>query len=78
MATDCRARPAHKRLVSILIRERRRRGWRQIEVAKLLGRSQTWIARIESGERRIDICEFHDFAKLYEMDPLKLWARIIS
>ena len=78
MAVDCRVQPAHKRLVSILIKERRRRGLRQFEVAKLMGRSQTWVARIESGQRRIDICEFRDFAKLYEIDPLKLWARIIG
>jgi transcriptional regulator with XRE-family HTH domain len=76
MAIDCRAQPAHKRLVSILIRERRRRGLKQVEVAKLMGRSQTWIARIESGQRRIDICEFRDFARLYDIDPLKLWTRI--
>ena len=76
MAIDCRSQPAHKRLVAILIRERRRRGLRQHEVAKLLSRSQTWIARIESGQRRIDICEFRDFARLYELDPIELWKRI--
>ena len=76
MAIDCRVQPAHKRLVAILIRERHRRGLRQFEVAKLMGRSQTWVARIESGKRRIDICEFRDFAKLYEIDPIRLWTRI--
>jgi transcriptional regulator with XRE-family HTH domain len=76
MAIDCRTDAAHKRLVAFLIQERRRRGLRQFEVAKLMGRSQTWIARIESGKRRIDICEFRDFARLFNTDPLKLWSRI--
>lgn len=38
----------------------------QTEVAKALGRTQAWVSKCESGERRIDPIDLADFAKLYE------------
>lgn len=38
----------------------------QVEVAKALGRTQAWVSKCESGERRIDPVDLADFAKLYE------------
>ena len=67
---------AHKRLVSLLTEARRRTGLRQAEVAKKLGRSQAWMSRIEHGEHRIDVIEFHRLALLFGLDPHRLIARI--
>lgn len=39
---------------------------RQIDVAKKLKRPQSYIARVESGEYRIDVIEIKKFAKLYK------------
>ena len=67
---------AHKRLIALLIAARHRAGLRQAQVAKLLGRSQTWIARLESGHRRVDVVEFYLIAKLLRLDPRRLVGRI--
>ena len=38
----------------------------QVAVAKALGRPQTFISKVELGERRIDPIELQQFAKLYD------------
>lgn len=43
-------------------------GLKQIEVAKMLKRPQSYIARVESGEYRLDILEVKRFAKIYNKD----------
>lgn len=35
-------------------------------VAEKLGRSQSYISKIESGQRRIDIVQIKEFAKIYK------------
>jgi transcriptional regulator with XRE-family HTH domain len=64
----------HKQLVEILVAERKRAGIRQVELAKQLGVSQTWVARMESGGRRVDVVEFLALAELIGFSP----ARIIK
>jgi transcriptional regulator with XRE-family HTH domain len=50
-----------KRLVSA----RESAGLTQREAARLIGRSQSFIAKSESGERRVDVVELARFAALY-------------
>lgn len=45
---------------------RKEKGLTQTEVASTLGKSQSYVTKCESGERRVDIVELADFAKLYE------------
>ena len=40
-------------------------GLTQVQVAKKLGHHQSYVSKIESGERRIDVIELNKFAKLY-------------
>jgi transcriptional regulator with XRE-family HTH domain len=37
----------------------------QVQVAAKLGRPQSFVAKCESGERRVDLVEAAEFAKLY-------------
>lgn len=62
----------HNRLVKILISERKRAGITQIELAKSLGHSQTWVARLEAGGRRIDVVEFLALADRIGFDPAEV------
>ncbi|HOI96941.1 MAG TPA: helix-turn-helix transcriptional regulator [Candidatus Pacearchaeota archaeon] len=40
----------------------------QAEVAKLIGKSQSYVSKIEAGQRKIDIIQLKDFAKVYKKD----------
>jgi transcriptional regulator with XRE-family HTH domain len=60
----------------LLVAARDRADLRQTEVAERLGRSQTWVSRIEAGERRIDVVELYLLARLFELDPRELLRQI--
>jgi transcriptional regulator with XRE-family HTH domain len=62
----------HRRLVEILIAERKKAGMKQAQLAKFLGRSQTWVARMEAGRRRIDVVEFLLLAAVIGFNPSKV------
>jgi transcriptional regulator with XRE-family HTH domain len=59
----------HDALIELLIRKRKQAGLRQWELAERLGEYQSFIARIEKGQRRIDVCEFLKIAKALKFDP---------
>jgi transcriptional regulator with XRE-family HTH domain len=56
----------HEILVGKLKQVRIEAGLDQIGVAKLLGKSQSYISKIESGQRRVDVHQLKDFAKIYK------------
>ena len=56
----------HRSLVERLRKAREERGLDQEDVAKLLGVTQSYISKIESGQRRIDIVQLKAFARIYK------------
>ncbi len=56
----------HKDLVSRLVKARKASKLRQEDVAKKLGRTQSYISKIESGQRRIDTVQLKEFAAIYK------------
>lgn len=54
--------PRYVRLRELLIAARKEAGLTQMELAKKLGRPQSWVADYERGERRIDVIEFLSLA----------------
>ena len=56
----------HKSLVERLRKARKEAGLDQEAVAKLLGVTQSYISKIESGQRRIDIIQLKTFARIYK------------
>ena len=55
----------HKYMVERLRKAREESGLEQSEVSKLLGKTQSYISKIESGQRRVDIVQLKRFAKIY-------------
>lgn len=62
--------PIHRALVGYLIHTRKEAGLTQAEVAKKLGRHQSFVATIEAGQRRIDVVDLFDFASAIGFSPL--------
>ena len=58
----------HKYIVEQLKRARQEVGLEQAEVAKLLGKIQSHVSKVEAGQRRIDIVALKEFAKVYKKD----------
>ena len=56
----------HNLIVERLKKARLESGLGQIEVAKKLGKTQSYLSKIESGQRRFDVLQLKEFAKIYE------------
>ncbi len=56
----------HKLIVERLKKARIDAGLGQVEVAKRLGKTQSYLSKIESGQRRFDVLQLKEFAKLYK------------
>jgi transcriptional regulator with XRE-family HTH domain len=61
----------HKALIALLIEKRVAAGLTQIELAKKLGEYQSFVARLESGQRRVDVIEFLELSDILGFDPCK-------
>jgi transcriptional regulator with XRE-family HTH domain len=56
----------HKYIVERLKTARIDAGLDQVEAAKLLGRTQPYISKMESGQRKIDVITLKEFARIYK------------
>ncbi len=65
-------RDRQKRLRTLLKAARLSAGLRQIDVAGVLSKPQSHIAKIESGERKTDFIEVLDICTAIGLDPCDL------
>jgi ribosome-binding protein aMBF1 (putative translation factor) len=65
-------------LCNALVEARKTAGLSQQELASRLKTSQTVIARIETGERRVDVVEFIDLARALRIDPHKVLEQLLQ
>ena len=70
--------PEYARLVALLVAVRHAAGVRQQKLAAKLGKPQSFIAKYEGGERRIDLIEFIAIARALGADPLKLFKEFLA
>ena len=56
----------HKRLVGQLKQARLAAKLDQRTAAKLLHRTQSYISKVEAGQRRVDVFALKEFARLYK------------
>ena len=64
----------HNLIVERLKKARLESGLGQIEVAKKLGKTQSYLSKIESGQRRFDVLQLKEFAKIYKK-PLDFFIK---
>jgi transcriptional regulator with XRE-family HTH domain len=70
--------PRHEALRAFIVEKRKKAGLSHSEVAAKLGRYQSFIANIESGQRRIDVVELLDLANAIGFDPREAIKRLTS
>ena len=66
-----------KRFREIMAAARKEAGLTQQDLAKRLKRPQSFVAKYERGERRIDVVEFIQIARAMGADPLRLLKRLL-
>lgn len=62
----------YKKLIVALRTARTDRSLTQADLAKQLKRPQSFVAKYEQGERRLDVIEFLTIAKVLGFDPIPL------
>jgi transcriptional regulator with XRE-family HTH domain len=55
----------YKTFLDRLCQARKEKGLTQVDVANYLGKHQSYVAKCENGERRVDVIELAEFARLY-------------
>lgn len=58
----------HKYIVKQLKKARENAGLSQEQVAKILNTTQSYISKIESGQRKIDVVQLKKLARIYKKD----------
>ena len=58
----------HRALIAFLTAKRHAAGMSQTDLAKALGEYQSFVARMESGQRRVDVIEYENLAQILEFD----------
>jgi transcriptional regulator with XRE-family HTH domain len=61
----------HRALIELLVKRREAVGMTQTELALRLGEYQSFVGRVESGERRVDVVEFIEIAEVLGFDAAK-------
>ena len=62
----------HKKLCELLIRARKDAGLTQQELADKLGTHQSFVAKYEGGERRLDLIELTDISAYLNLNIIDL------
>jgi len=68
--------PEYRKLVRLLVEARKRAGITQAALARKLGRPQSFVAKVEGCERRLDVMEFLHVARHLKADPCALLRRV--
>jgi transcriptional regulator with XRE-family HTH domain len=63
---------AYKTLCARLVAARQKAGLTQTALARSLGLPQSFVAKYERGERRIDVIELLDISAALKLDPVRL------
>ena len=68
----------HKALMAALVAARKKAGMTQRELAKRLRRSHSFVGKIESGERQLNVLEFCELADALKVNPRDLFGKILG
>jgi transcriptional regulator with XRE-family HTH domain len=70
--------PEHLALCELLISARKSAGLTQAEVAARLKRPQSFVAKYEGGEWRLDVIEFIEVVRAMGGDPVAMFDTLVD
>ncbi|ESY06623.1 helix-turn-helix domain-containing protein [Mesorhizobium sp. M0152] len=70
--------PRHQRFLAQLVSLRKAKGLTQEQLADKLGRPQSFVAKYEGAERRLDVIEFLDITAAIDADPCEILSSLRS
>lgn len=68
----------HQELLGFIAFARKAAGITQVELAAKLRKPQSFVSKIERGERRLDVIEFCQLAEALGRDPASLLAEFVN
>jgi transcriptional regulator with XRE-family HTH domain len=66
----------HTKLCEILTEGRKKAGLTQQELAKMIGKQQSFVAKYEGGERRLDLIELIEISNRIGLDLLSVVKKL--
>ena len=70
--------PGYQLLIAAIVDMRKQAGMTQRDLADALGREQSFVGRIETGQRRVDLVEFVWICRACGADPAVEVARLVK
>ena len=68
----------HQTFCELLLAIRKTNGVTQAEVAKRFGPPQSFVAKVENGERRLDVIELVSYARAIGAEPLAIMREMVE
>ena len=68
----------HQTLIQLLVQAREKAGMTQRDLAARIKRPHSFVGRMEGGERRVDVIEFIEIAKVLGADPKELFGKLVE
>ncbi|MGQ3486960.1 helix-turn-helix domain-containing protein [Roseovarius pacificus] len=66
----------HDELIRFLVEKRGQAGLKQVELAERMKVYQSFIARLESGQRRVDVVELIKLGEVLDFDPAEIVGKL--
>lgn len=67
----------HRAMIGLLVAARERAGLTQRQLATRLRRPHSFVGRMEAGERRVDVVEFIEIARVLGANPKELFEQLL-
>jgi transcriptional regulator with XRE-family HTH domain len=68
----------HRALIAALVEAREEAGLTQRQLAAKLRRSDSFVWKIEAGERRVDVLEFIEIAQCLGVEAIELMKQVVK
>lgn len=68
----------HQEFIAFIASVRKAVGITQVELAERLGKPQSFVSKVERGERRLDVIEFCQVAEALGRDPAELLREFVE